>query len=253
MAKIVRVRDIKIGEGLPKICVSLIGSTLAALKSEALHVSNLNVDLVEWRVDFFDQWSSQSDLHVALKEIRKMIGNTPLLFTFRTAKEGGEKEISIEDYVRLNKYAIESNYIDMLDIELFQSENNVQALIKHAKEQKVVVILSNHDFKKTPSKDDMLSRLKKAEQLGADISKIAVMPNSESDVLLLLEATVEGRKLIDCPIVTMSMGGIGTISRLSGELFGSSITFGAAKKASAPGQIPIEDLKNVLQVIHGSL
>lgn len=253
MAEIVKVRDVKIGEGLPKICVSLIGKTLTEIKEEAFYLNNVNVDLVEWRVDFFDQCLNLDDVDSALKEIREVIGNTPLLFTFRTANEGGEKDITIDEYVRLYKHAIRSNYIDMLDIELFQEKNEVVEMVKYAKGNQVVVIISNHDFAKTPTKEEILHRLKMAEQLGADIPKIAVMPKSEKDVLLLLEATLEGRSSVDCPIVTMSMGGKGSISRLSGELFGSSITFGAAKSASAPGQIPLEDLKQVLHVIHHSL
>jgi len=51
----------------------------------------------------------------------------------------------------------------------------------------------------------------------------------------------------------MSMAGTGVISRLAGEAFGSALTFGAATKASAPGQIPVNELKQVLDILHKSL
>ena len=51
----------------------------------------------------------------------------------------------------------------------------------------------------------------------------------------------------------MSMAGKGLISRLSGELFGSAVTFGAAKKISAPGQISAVELRNILNILHNNL
>ncbi len=77
------------------------------------------------------------------------------------------------------------------------------------------------------------------------------MPRQVSDVLELLSATEEMLRLYtEKPLITMSMGPLGMISRLSGEAFGSAMTFGSGKKASAPGQIPAEELKKVLDVIH---
>ena len=92
------------------------------------------------------------------------------------------------------------------------------------------------------------------QELGADIPKIAVMPQNKKDVLILLSATREmSEEHADRPIITMSMAGTGVISRLCGEVFGSALTFGAAGKASAPGQMGVEDLKTVLELLHKSL
>ena len=90
-------------------------------------------------------------------------------------------------------------------------------------------------------------RLRKMQDMNADIPKIAVMPQNKKDVLTLLAATEEmTTNYADRPIITMSMAGTGVISRLCGEVFGSSMTFGAAKKASAPGQMGVNDLSTVL-------
>ena len=92
------------------------------------------------------------------------------------------------------------------------------------------------------------------QELHADILKIAVMPKNRQDVLTLLAATEEmERKDAKSPLVTMSMGGLGVISRCAGESFGSSITFGAAEKASAPGQLEVSELKKILDTIHKAL
>ena len=113
---------------------------------------------------------------------------------------------------------------------------------------------SNHDFFKTPDKDDIVGRLRKMQDLGADIPKIAVMPQNKKDVLTLLAATEEmASEYADRPIITMSMAGTGLISRLCGEVFGSALTFGAAKKASAPGQMGVNDLSTVLELLHNAL
>lgn len=85
---------------------------------------------------------------------------------------------------------------------------------------------------------------------GADICKIAVMPRNSEDVLTLLEAT---RKMYenyaDRPLITMSMGTLGMISRISGQVFGSAATFGSAGTASAPGQISVSELRKLLNTL----
>ncbi|OJT86888.1 3-dehydroquinate dehydratase, partial [Clostridioides difficile] len=103
-------------------------------------------------------------------------------------------------------------------------------------------------------KEEIVSRLCRMQELGADLPKIAVMPQNEKDVLVLLEATNEMFKIYaDRPIITMSMSGMGVISRLCGEIFGSALTFGAAKSVSAPGQISFKELNSVLNLLHKSI
>mgnify|MGYP002580299663 CR=1 FL=1 len=186
--------------------------------------------------------------------ITTALGQIPVLFTFRTSKEGGEKEISLEQYAQLNKAVAESGYVDLVDVEAFTGDEIVTSIISHAHANGVKVIASNHDFAKTPEKDEIVRRLRKMQTLGADIPKIALMPTCKKDVLTLLEATLEmSEQYADRPIITMSMAGTGVVSRLTGETFGSALTFGAASKASAPGQIGVHELKQVLDIIHKSL
>ena len=130
----------------------------------------------------------------------------------------------------------------------------IDEVVNFAHKKEVKVIISNHDFNKTPKKEEIVSRLCRMQELGADLPKIAVMPQNEKDVLVLLEATNEMFKIYaDRPIITMSMSGMGVISRLCGEIFGSALTFGAAKSVSAPGQISFKELNSVLNLLHKSI
>lgn len=250
----VRVRNIEIGAGIPKICVPIVGVTKEEIISEAKTFDSIPVDVVEWRVDWFEGVFQFDKVLDVLKDLRTALGDIPLLFTFRTSKEGGEKAIEPEAYAQLNIQAAQSGYVDLVDVEAFTGDDIVTKIITAAHLAGVKVVASNHDFSKTPDKDTIVSRLRKMQDLGADIPKIAVMPQNKKDVLTLLSATEEmASEYADRPIITMSMAGTGVISRLCGEVFGSALTFGAAKKASAPGQMGVHDLSTVLSLLHGAL
>ncbi|KAI7258962.1 hypothetical protein KC345_g10431 [Hortaea werneckii] len=254
MSGTVTVKNITLGEGMPKICVPLVGTTLRELREEAEALKSLAPDLIEWRSDFFGEVENISAVKEVLEEIQQVLPEIPLIFTFRSAREGGEKEISTEYYIQLNKAAAESGLVDILDVELFNEEEDVRGLIATAHDHAVFVIVSNHDFHGTPSQEEIVSRLRRAQELGGDLPKIAVMPQNAGDVLTLLAATnMMQEQYADRPIITMSMAGEGVISRLAGEVFGSALTFGAAHKPSAPGQVAVAELRSVLELLHRSL
>ena len=250
----VEVRGVRIGEGIPKICVPVVGTTRNEILAAAKSFESVKKDVVEWRADWFEGVFDFAQVEAVLKELRLVLGNTPILFTFRTANEGGEKAIEPAAYAELNKRAAATGLIDLVDVEAFTGDEVVRDIIESAHESGVVVVASNHDFEKTPEKDEIVRRLRKMQELGADIPKIAVMPQSRKDVLTLLSATEEMvSEYADRPIITMSMSATGLISRLCGECFGSALTFGAVGKASAPGQMNASDLSEILNLIHTSL
>jgi 3-dehydroquinate dehydratase I len=254
MRKTIKVKGLTIGEGIPKICVSLMGRSQAELLNEAQFIKTLDIDVVEWRVDYFEDVEDISKVKSALNGLRLILSETPFLFTFRSKKEGGEKEISNEYYFDLITAIIETKKVDLIDIELFNEETNVKKLVEISHSRGVFVIISNHDFTKTPPKDEIITRLSKAQELGADIPKIALMPKNSDDVLNLLDATnTMNKHFSDTPIITISMGGKGAISRLTGELFGSAMTFAAGRKGSAPGQLSVSEVRNMLNILHGNL
>ena len=81
------------------------------------------------------------------------------------------------------------------------------------------------------------------------VGKVAVMPTNAQDVLELLAATDRAREALDIPLISMSMGGVGSLSRIMGWVYGSAATFAVGKSSSAPGQIAIEDLRATLAVV----
>ena len=250
----VKIRDIEIGAGAPKIIVPIVGVTKTDIIEESKTFDSIPVDVVEWRVDWFEGVFDFAQVEDTLKDLRAVLGNTPILMTFRTSKEGGEKAIEPEAYAELNIKAAQTGYVDLIDVEIFTGDDIVKKIIDGAHAAGVKVVASNHDFFKTPAKADIIYRLRKMQDMNADIPKIAVMPQNKKDVLTLLAATEEmTTNYADRPIITMSMAGTGVISRLCGEVFGSSMTFGAAKKASAPGQMGVNDLNTVLGLLHNAM
>lgn len=249
MRKVV-VKGLEIGSGRPKICVPLVGKTKAEILAAAKQFLTEPCELVEWRVDFYEEvYDYQKVIEIA-DELQKILVNKPLLFTFRSQKEGGERPLEEVAYYALNDALIRSGKIDLVDLEYFMSEEPISQLLDLAKEHQVLTILCNHDFEQTPPKDEIINRLRGMQDRGGDICKIAVMPKDSTDVLTLLAATNEMQKKYgDRPIITMSMGDLGMVSRLSGEIFGSAITFGAVGKVSAPGQIPVKKLVDFLENI----
>lgn len=252
--KTVMLRNVEVGTGAPKVIVPIVGKTREEIvnKGKELHGGPLHV--VEWRVDFYEDALNIKLVLETLKLLREALGETPILFTFRTKQEGGEKEIGLDDYLALNTAVAKSGNADALDVEIVAGEKIVKACIAAIHAAGKVVVASSHDFQKTPTQADLIYRLRKMQDMGADIPKIAVMPRNKMDVLTLLAATEEmARCYADRPIMTMSMGATGVMSRLCGEVFGSAMTFGAVGQVSAPGQIPVEQLNVAIDAIHEAM
>lgn len=249
-----RAGPLVFGAGRPKICIPLVSPDLPSLLRDAQALASLPHDLVEWRVDCFAAYRDKAAVQQALQALRGALGATPLLFTFRTEAEGGKGELTFSDYCALNRLAAAGGLAQLVDVELFSAdEEDVRLLVSILKAAGAGVVVSNHDFEKTPSAEEIVRRLLLAKSLGADLPKAAVMPRSREDILALLSATVEANRRGAGPLITMSMGALGGVSRLCGQVFGSAVTFGCAGQASAPGQFPAEKLEYVLDILNASL
>lgn len=247
----IKIGTVPLDNGIPKICVPIVGRTIDDLVQECKYLQDKIYDVVELRIDFLRDVKSLDAVGAALDAVRRELPQSALLFTFRTKEEGGETEIPEAYYFELIQYAVKSGKIDAADLEYFRNHDSVREAVAAAEEAGVTVVMSNHDFDKTPAFDEICSRLIGMKKLGAHVAKLACMPQSAKDVLTLLSATENVKSQYpDEPLITMSMGKLGAVSRISGEVFGSALTFGSAKKASAPGQIEVTVLQKILETLH---
>ena len=246
--KFLAIRGCRIGEGRPKVILPIVEQTEASILEKAAQFSTLKADCVEWRADWFADAADPAALNRVLRGLRAALGEMLLLVTFRTKAEGGEKALTPEEYEAFCAEVCASGCADLLDIEFFPNRTRLPQLIAQAHAAGVAVVCSSHDFQKTPPQAELVERMVQMQQAEADLPKLAVMPRTRTDVLTLLAATAE---MADChpetPVITMSMGALGAVSRLSGEAFGSAMTFANPGTASAPGQVPLDVVHAVLE------
>lgn len=251
----VKIRDVVIGEGRVKTIVPITGTTADEAIAQARVIGgSAQTDVVEFRVDFLDIALDAGKLAALGPQVATQLNGKPLIVTFRTKAEGGNKTIADADYGALYETLLKARFADLIDVEMFRSEAVVRRLVAGAHQVGAFIVMSNHDFSGTPPAAELLARLRRQQELGADVLKLAMMPRDPSDVLELLRATWEmASRYAERPMMTMSMGGTGVVSRLAGEIFGSAMCFGMIGRASAPGQVEVERLAAVLDIVHRSL
>jgi len=233
-----------------KTIVPITAKTKEQALAQAQVIANTaDADLAEFRIDLLSFASDTKQVIALGHELKKILGNKPLIATIRTKNEGGQLEISDADYGKTYQAYLKNPFMDWLDVEMFRDQKVVSEIVQKAHQKKVLVVMSNHDFQKTPSQDEIEKRLLKQDQMGADILKIAVMPKSKQDVFTLMNATLKVSQQTTKPLLTMSMGQLGTISRVATANMGGSYSFGMIGQASAPGQIDVTKLKQILKTV----
>ncbi|MDR3432403.1 MAG: type I 3-dehydroquinate dehydratase [Rouxiella aceris] len=254
-AEAITIRHTVIGTGMAKIIIPTTGTTADQVLAQAKTIgSNADADLIEYRIDYLDFATNAAKVGELGKQVAAAVNGKPLILTFRTQAEGGMKAISDKAYGDLYLSLIKEGFIDILDVEMFRDQKVVQQVVSAAHKAGIKVVMSSHDFNKTPSVTDIVSRLRKQDAMGADILKIAVMPHNPEDVVNLMDATAQIRDNYSRkPLLTMSMGGLGAVSRLSGEVFGDDLTFGMLGSPSAPGQIEAHQLHQSMETLHMAL
>ena len=153
----------------------------------------------------------------------------------------------MEEYEALCIRAVSYGMADLVDIELNRGEERMQRITEQVHALGGKVIGSYHDFQKTPDREEIVRILCRMQKLGVDITKAALMPQKDRDVMTLLDASLRMKEeMADRPYITMSMGRPGAVSRLAGGLTGSALTFATAGRASAPGQMDAAALAGIL-------
>ena len=233
----------------PKICVPIVAPLRDGIIRETKQIAKLPVEMVEWRIDFYAGY--EREILDVITELKRVLNEKELLVTIRTVAEGGEKNGSRFDYFETIRKILEQQTADYVDVEAARDEEKVKALCQKYSNSKTKVIGSYHDFSKTPSADEIKERLCKAKECGCYAGKLACMPKTREDVDTLLNATAAMKEEFpDFPLITMSMGELGKVSRLYGGLYGSFVSFGCVSEASAPGQVYYETMCEVFDKIY---
>lgn len=253
MENLICVKNHVLGKEKPLVCVPIMDTKKDAIIQTAKQLIESGVEMIEWRVDAFDLVHDLNAIREVLTELEPIMKKTIFVYTFRSKMQGGLLELGPEEIVDLHQVAAESGVVDFIDLEYFESEHPDKE-IRSLHQNGVYIIASHHDFEETPKQEVMHMLLEQMRESGADVVKLAVMPKNEDDVLALMQETSHFHQdYPDKPVITMSMGKLGGISRLAGETFGSCVSFGAGTIASAPGQFPNDRLNQMLEWIHKSM
>lgn len=242
--KIVEIKKQIIGKEL-KIAVPIMPKTQEELFKIINRVNQSTAHIVEWRIDYF---SNRNNIVNSLKLVSQLTTKL-ILVTFRRKEEGGFDFISTIDYENLLKEIIQSGYADIVDVELSIGKPVIERLRLLANQTNTKLLYSAHFFTNTPKIEEMLQLLKRMEELNADLTKLAVMPTNMDDVLSVMQLTNTWNKQATVPFITIAMGELGKLTRYSGQLFGSCVTFASINKTSAPGQMEVEQLQSILKLI----
>ena len=183
-----------------------------------------NVPVIELRADCFDCFNSKKGLMSLLEQIAERTLNTIVIFTIRTSKEGGNADISEADYKDVLMRVSASGFVDIIDVEASQVTEG-EEFINQLHNNGAYVLASHHDFEKTPETLDLIHIYDDLSDTGADIIKLAVMPEKSADVLGIFKAAEYANEYSDALVIMIAMGDMGKVTRAAGKLVGSCITF----------------------------
>ncbi len=238
------------GGAVPLVCTPLVGRTAHAIGAELEAIAPKRPDVLEWRVDYFQEIGNAARVIEVGRMVREMAHGIPILFTRRSSLEGGEKiAITEDELLTVYEAMCASGCIDLIDYELANPPENLRRVRAASRAHDVALVASYHNFQATPPRDELVAKFVQAEREGADVAKVAVMPKSLDDVLVLLDATLQGSRQVRLPLITMAMGPLGSLTRMVGGVFGSALTFAVGHSSSAPGQVPVDELRTVLATV----
>lgn len=222
-----------------KLVVSIMPRTLE--EAQQLDRSRYDgADVIEWRADFLDK---NEILTVAPAVFEKFAGRE-ILFTLRTRGEGGQIDLTSEEYLAIIQDIQSIYHPDYIDFEFYSHREVFEQMLEFSN-----LVLSYHNFQETP--DNMMEILSELTSLSPKLVKVSVMAHNEQEVLDLMNYT-RGFKTLnpEQDYVTISMGKVGKISRLTADLTGSSWSYASVGEESAPGQIPLENMRRIRELLN---
>lgn len=247
--KVMIIKNHTFGREKPVICMPVVERTTEEILAAIRAMTAQKVDMIEWRMDWYEEVSDIDAVKELLEKAAVSLRETVFLCTFRSKRQGGEREITQEEYLALNQAVAETGVPDLIDLEFFEADDPGKA-IETIRQTGAGVVCSHHNFQKTPDVDTMKQQLVEMVEAGADFAKLAVMPVQKTDVLRLMEAVLGAKEAYPkSHLIAMSMGKDGVVSRLLGGWYQSEVTFAAFEKSSAPGQVSYRTAQETLEKI----
>lgn len=263
-----KVRDMILQPGRPKVAVPIVSSQPADIIEECERLKELPCDMVEWRADYYlseiedldgylSDMNGYLDMVKILDDLNYIADDKPLIFTVRSAAQGGQVQITRQQLESIYGIAAETKLVDFIDIEMMDKDGTIheewlREQIDEAHKHDVKVILSHHDHDKMPSPVELIELVKQMNKLGADICKVAAMAADKVETENLLKVTAYLTKNNIGPVVMIAMGKAGMASRVAAGKYGSCITFAAGKSESASGQADAYTMKKWLDSYYGA-
>lgn len=247
------VAGVELGGSRPALIVPLTGADLGALLDQADRVRAAGPDLVEWRLDLAARLLEDRTVLAGVgRRLTTALGGLPLLVTVRTRAQGGAADLDADGYLAALAAVVGTGVANLLDVEMCWGPDVVARAIDLAHAAALPVIASHHDWESTPPRDVLVGWVRDMVAAGAEVAKIAVTPADAGDVLAVLGATWDATHETDRPVVAIAMGDLGATARLAGGVFGSAATFATVGAGSAPGQLDVDTVRAVLDVLHGT-
>ena len=250
-SKAVRVGSVTLGEGMPKICVPVMGRAPKELREAAARARAAGADLIELRLDSLSPMPSMEEAEAACEAARTG-GGLPVLLTLRTARDGGPGTAEAAPYEALLTRIARSALCDAIDCELSVGDEVFSRIVCAAHEAGVPVVGSSHAFHVLKDLETPARWLERQAALGADVLKAAVMTSGRVQALEAAWRMARAGEALGRPYIAITMGSEGAVSRVGCEALGSCLTFGTAGEASAPGQIPAGPLRTALEIFHAA-
>ncbi len=263
-----KVREVILEQGRPKVAVPLVSQQPMDIITECEYAKTLPCDIIEWRMDYFlsaienlEEYLSDANgyLNIAkmLDDINYIADEKPIILTVRSHAQGGQVQLTKNQLESIYGLAAETGLIDFVDIELYDKnrtlhEEWLRVQIDEAHKHGVKVILSHHDFDKMPQPAEMVEIAKTMYRLGADVCKIVAMADTKEEAVNLMKTTSYLTNSNIGPLVMFAMGQAGMVTRVATGKYGSTVTFAAGMKQSAPGQPDTYTMKKWLDSYYGA-
>ncbi|MBU0757836.1 MAG: shikimate dehydrogenase [Nanoarchaeota archaeon] len=219
---------------MTKICISIVAETVESIYEKTKTALRL-ADLVEVRLDHVRDIKKEDIIKILVKSPENII------VACRSISCGGNYGGDEESRMALLFEAIERG-AGYIDIEIESSKQDVMEIISKAKERKTKIILSHHDFKKTPKFNELQKSYDEMNSFQPDMIKIATFAESINDCFKIFEL-LKGKE----NFIAIAMGVRGWMTRILAQKYGSAITYASLEpgNASAPGQITFDELVNL--------